>query len=48
MMTVMTTRIPMATMRQALTASIGKEQEATGTTKTMATMVAAEETTLIE
>ena len=48
MMTVITTQIPMATMKQALTASIGKEQEVTGTTITMATMVAAEETTLIE
>ena len=27
MMTVITTQIPMATMKQALTASIGKEQE---------------------
>ena len=47
-MIVMTTQIHMVTMKRALTASIGKEQEATETTITMVTAVAAEETTLIE
>ena len=48
MMTVITMQILRATMRQATIASIGMEQEATGTTITMVTMVAAEEINLIE
>ena len=48
MITVITTQIHMATMKRALTAGIGKEQEATETTITIVTVVAVEETTLIK
>ena len=47
-MTVITMEILMVTMKQAVIASIGMEQEATVMTITMVTMVAAEEMNLIE